>query len=242
MLKLNCIIYVRFDTMKTDLRKIAINFRRRGLSYSEITQKVPVAKSTLSLWLRSVGLSKRQKQHLTVKKLAAALRGAEIRKTKRILMTRKIHEEAEKEIGKISNRELLLIGAMLYWAEGTKEKEEHPGSGVQFTNSDPRMIKLFLFWLQNTQKIPDKAIYFDIFIHENHRDRLNTVINYWSKVTHFPKNHFPHVYFKRNNPKTLRKNIGEQYYGLLKIKIKASSELNRKIAGWINGVVKYFNE
>jgi len=47
--------------------KKAIELRKKGLSYSEILKCVPVAKSTLSLWLRSVGLSKKQRQRLTDK-------------------------------------------------------------------------------------------------------------------------------------------------------------------------------
>jgi len=39
----------------------AIKLRKRGFSYSEILREIPVAKSTLSLWLRSVGLAKKQR-------------------------------------------------------------------------------------------------------------------------------------------------------------------------------------
>lgn len=46
--------------MKYSEYKIAIELRKRGLSYSEILMQVPVAKSTLSIWLHSVGLSKTQ--------------------------------------------------------------------------------------------------------------------------------------------------------------------------------------
>ena len=48
----------------------AVELRRKGLSYREILQHVPVAKSTLSLWLRTVGLSRPQTQRLTEKRLA----------------------------------------------------------------------------------------------------------------------------------------------------------------------------
>ncbi len=47
---------------KKEERKKAIQLRKKGLSYSKILKQVPVAKSTLSLWLRSVGLTKRQKK------------------------------------------------------------------------------------------------------------------------------------------------------------------------------------
>ena len=42
------------------------------------------------------------------------------------------------------------------------------------------------------------------------------------------------------NIKTLRKNVGNSYFGVLRVKVKASSVLQRKIAGWIKGVIDYF--
>lgn len=52
---------------KIEEKKKAIELRKQGLSYREILEQIPVAKSSLSLWLRSVGLSKKQKQRLTEK-------------------------------------------------------------------------------------------------------------------------------------------------------------------------------
>src|SRR3989339_831614 len=40
---------------KENQKKLAVELRRLGLSYSEILNKVPVAKSTLSLWLSEIG-------------------------------------------------------------------------------------------------------------------------------------------------------------------------------------------
>ena len=57
------------------LKLEAIELRKAGLTYSEILSKIPVAKSTLSDWLYSVGLSKKQKQRITEKRLAASLKG-----------------------------------------------------------------------------------------------------------------------------------------------------------------------
>jgi transposase len=61
-------------------KETAIELRKQGYSYSEILKKVPVAKSTLSLWLRSVGLAERQKQRLTEKKRKGQLKGAQTKK------------------------------------------------------------------------------------------------------------------------------------------------------------------
>lgn len=218
----------------------AIELRKQGLSYREILEIIPVAKSSLSLWLKSVGLSKGQKQRLTDKRLASALRGARRKKEIRIALTNEIKNKARGEIGKLIKRELWLIGVALYWGEGSKEKDYRPGSSLQFSNSDSHMIKIYLTWLSEIIKIPKERIIFDIYIHENHKDNTNRVINYWSDCTGFSKDNFIHVYFKKNKIKTKRKNVGDNYYGLLRVGVKNSSSLNRRVAGWIEGINKNY--
>ena len=225
-------------TPKLREKEKAILLRKEGFSYTEILKQVPVAKSSLALWLQSVGLSKAQKQRLTDKKLASARRGALKKKEDRILRTKRIKESAEKDVGKLTEREKWLIGTALYWAEGSKEKEWAPGSRTQFTNSDPNMIKFFLNWLFEIVKIPREIVNLEIYIHENHKYRISEVINYWSKITNFSEDNFNRIYFKRNKVRTNRKNIGPDYYGILRITVHASSELNRRISGWINGIIK----
>lgn len=224
---------------KLEEKQKAIKLRKRGYSYSEVLKQVAVAKSTLSLWLRSVGLSKQQKQRLTKKKLESALRGAKKKREQKIVLINKIHQEAEKDIRKITKKELWLMGIMLYWAEGSKEKEYHPGSGIKFTNSDYSMVKIFLKWLIDIIGVEKKRIGFEIYIHENCKHRLNNVINFWSKKLLFPQKCFSKVYFKKNKINTKRKNIGQSYYGLIRVKVAESSILHRKIDGWIKGIVKH---
>ncbi|OGZ64603.1 MAG: hypothetical protein A3A98_03555 [Candidatus Staskawiczbacteria bacterium RIFCSPLOWO2_01_FULL_40_39] len=214
----------------------AIGLRKNGLSYREILQQIPVAKSSLSLWLKSVNLTTSQKQRLTDKKLASALRGAMKRKDARIALTKEIKDKARNEIGKLSERELWLIGISLYWAEGSKEKEYRPGSRVVFSNSDPHMIKVFLRWLLEVIKISEQKIYFAIYIHESHKNRLEEVKNYWQTKTGFPIESFKWIYFKKNKINTKRRNIGNTYFGLLRVMIVESSTLNRKIQGWTEGI------
>lgn len=222
--------------MLLEQKQKAIKLRKEGMSYSEILTVVPVAKSTLSIWLRSVGLSKPQQQRLTAKKLAAAQRGGALRKTARKELTSKIYKTAEKQIGRISKRELFLIGAVLYWAEGTKEKEAAPGSGIQFTNSDPKMLKVFLLWLKSVCKIDEEKIHFQIYLHETNIKRIQEVVTFWSKNLGVTEDRLSKVYFKRNKVSTNRKNVGESYFGLLRIKVRRSSGLVRSISGWTNGI------
>ena len=136
----------------------AIELRKTGLSYTEILQQVHVAKSTLSLWLRSVGLSKCQKQRLTERKLASIKRGWQKWRGMRLQKVRELKQKAYAEIGEVSKRELWLIGTALYWAEGSKEKENNVGQGLTFCNSDSQMIKFYLRWLEEVLKVQEDNI------------------------------------------------------------------------------------
>jgi len=226
---------------KLQEKEKAIKLRRQGLSYSEILKEVPVAKSSLSLWLKSVGLAKEQKQRLTEKKLASALNGSLKRKQNRIESTKEIKDLAIKEIGKLTERELWLISTTLYWAEGAKEKEidgRIKSSRVKLSNSDPLLIKLFLRWLLDFYGLSRSEITFRIYLHEASRHRLSEVQEYWSEILKFPIDCFQKVSWKKNKIKTKRKNTGENYFGLVTLEVKRSANLNRKIAGWITGICK----
>lgn len=218
---------------KTREKEKAIALRRGGKTYSDILRIVPVAKSTLSIWLREVGIAKAQKQRFTEVKRLASLRGGQAKKTQRIARQKKIFLEAKSKIKQLSEYEFFLLGVCLYWAEGTKEKEYRPGSQTAFSNMDPKMIVLFLKWLDVICKIPKDMIGFETMIHEGHRKRLDEVRQFWSKTTGFPLASFSKIYFKKSKiKKTNRKNTGEKYHGVLKIRVRRSSGLVRKISSW----------
>lgn len=224
--------------MKEDLKKLAVNLRRRGLTYSEILAKIPVAKSTLSLWLRSVSLAKKQYQRLTRKRLLAQQKGATAKHQQRLDLVKRISEEALKEMCRLDDKHLWLAGIMLYWAEGSKAKEYNISQQTQFTNSDPKMIKLFLLWLGKVLKIQSDQLVFSIFIHTS--GNVTNALNFWSKVTGCDIGSF-RVYFKKHKvKKTNRKNTGEAYFGILRVTVRKSANLNRKITAWVNAICKYW--
>ena len=217
-------------------KELALSLRKQGFSYVEILKRVPVAKSTLSLWLRSVGLSKKQKQRLTEKKLSSMQRGWTKWRNQRINLTERIKKSARRDVRKISERELWLIGIALYWAEGTKQKEHSTGKGVLFNNSDPAMIQVFLKWLRDVIKVQEDEIVFEVYVHENHKNNTKRFLDYWAHIANVDVGRL-RIYFKKNKIKTNRKNIGDKYYGLLRVGVKKSSILNRKITGWTEGIV-----
>lgn len=223
--------------MKDTLKKKAVSFRTQGMSYSEILKKIPVAKSTLSVWLRSVGLSKPQAQRLTAKKISSIKRGWIKWMRERVRQKERIRKNASEQIGQISERELWLTGIALYWAEGTKERKRS-GQGVAFSNSDPLMIKIFLIWLRKIVNVDEKDIKFELYLHKDREKEAEKIKHYWADVAGCSTGCFKYIYFKKHKTKKEHKKDVNIYYGQLKICVRKSSELNRKIAGWITGVCR----
>src|SRR3989344_829051 len=226
---------------KIELKKKAIAMRKKGITYSAILEKVPVAKSTLALWFKDFKLSKPQFQRLTKNKLEAAKRGGIAKKKQRIERSNKIKNEAIKEIGEISDRELWLIGTTLYWAEGAKEKDWRPGSGTSFINMDSDMVRTYLKWLDFCQ-IEKNRLNFSLFVHENHKNRIPEIKKHWSRITNHPISSLSKLYWKKNKVNTKRKNIGNNYFGILKINVLQSTDFLRKINGWVTGIYKAVNK
>lgn len=211
----------------------AILLRKNGFSYNEILKEISVSKSTLSLWLRNIGIAKKQQQKLTEKRKLAQIKAQQSCKEKRIFKEQKIISEAKLEIKKINLRELFLIGVTLYWAEGAKQKDHNVSQGVSFGNSDPKMILLFKRWLNECCKIEDNRICYRIYIHEK-ADILRAK-EFWSNLL---DSNISKFHLKKHNPKTVRKNTLNEYYGLLRMDISRSTDLNRKIKGWIHGIIE----
>ena len=220
--------------MEINSKEKAIVLRKQGLSYSEILKQIPVAKSTLSLWLHSVGLSKKQKQRLTEKKLEAIKRGAERKHEIKLDKIKRIYSESKKDIKNITYKELFLIGIALYWAEGAKEKPTHAG-GIKFINSDVLMLKIFIIWLERFLNAKPQDLIYELYIHKN--ANLDKATKFWINNINIKKRDL-RIYFKNSDKLTKRKNIGEKYNGLLRVKVRKSVDLNRKIDGWINAIIQ----
>jgi len=216
---------------KTKEKEIVLKLRKQGLSYNEILKEVAVSKSTLSIWLRGVGIAQKYKQRFTLKRELAQKKAAETCRLIRIKKESDIIEIAKEEIKNISKRELWIIGTVLYWAEGTKQKDHNVSQKVSFNNSDPKMALLFNRWVQEICLRKKSELTYSIYIHQT-ADKEKAK-KFWGKLLH---TNIDKIYFKSHNPKTNRKNINEDYFGLLRIDVKRSTDLNRQIKGWVLGI------
>lgn len=214
----------------------AIAMRRQGCSYREILKEVSVAKSTLSLWLREVGLLKPQVQRLTEKRMAAVRKGGAVKHAQAVERRNYIYTESAKSIGQLSDREMWLFATALYWAEGGKEKAHKSGAKFEFSNTDPRMLRAFMYWLLYIEDIGLDKMTFEIYIHSNSKHKIEKVREFWSKELGVPLEKLATVRYKTHKIRTNRKNIGDLYNGLIRVRVTSSSTLVRQVEGWVQGI------
>ncbi len=96
---------------------------------------------------------------------------------------------------KLSRKEknLFLAGIMLYWAEGTTSEKS---VGVDFANSDERMVVLFMNFLREVCQVDESRLRGHLYCHSNQdKDRL---ISFWSNKTGIPKKQFGKPYVKES--------------------------------------------
>ncbi len=221
---------------KNNPKDFAIELRKGGYSYSEIKKFCPVPKSTLSYWFQGIKLSEPQLKRLEKKRIEGAEKGSRTKVLKTSKAIEEIQKTSAKDIGKISKRELWLMGVTLYWRERLFNKNDSDlKKGIRFTSSDPYLIKLFLKWLGDVGGIKNEEINFDLFI-EDKRNLLSEAVSYWAEVTGFPKANFSRYYLHKVKAKKTKRASKKVIHGLLRIRVKASSMLARQISGWVAGI------
>ena len=218
-------------------KNLAMSLRRGGYSYSEIQKFVSVPKATLSYWFKDIKLSEAQLVRLQKKRNDAIQEGAQIRSKRVNEAIAKIERTSAKDIKDISKRELWLMGVMLYWRERVSDRDVK--KGVKFTSSDPYLIRLFLKWLMEVGQLGEADVLCDILI-EGDKDlpagRQEKAISYWSEVTSFPQTVFTRVYVQKTKKKRKKRETKKAEFGLLRIRVKASSMLARQLSGWIMAI------
>lgn len=219
-----------YITMKYKEKIKAITLRERGLSYKEILKKISVSKSTLSIWLREIELTAKQKNLLLDKMARVRYEIAKRKVAHRISKTEKIVGKSEKEVRMLKSNPLFFTGTALYWAEGTK----HLGEAVKFSNSDEKMIILMMRWFREVCEVPEAKFRIHIHMHSLHCRK--DILKYWSIITNISLAQFYKPYIK---PTSLgqRKNI--LYNGTCSI-IVHNKNLFRRISGWKIGLQKSF--
>ena len=212
----------------------ARKLRRLGRSIKEIAETLKISIGSVSVWCKDIeltqnqiiNLQKRRTDPFYGKKLDYFLRKKKEFEEKVFYLK----QEGIREIKKLTKREIFLIGVALYWAEGFKKDHQ-----VGFANIDVNMIKFFLYWLKVSFNISNTDLIFRLTANESYKEKIRDLEKFWSSELNVPLSQFSKPFFQ----KTLWKKRYERpnsYHGVLRVKVKKSVNLLRKIYGYIEGI------
>jgi transposase len=201
---------------KDELHAKARELRAGGATYDEIAGQLGVSKGSVSLWVRDMPRSGRISYEEFRKRNAEGVRRYwAVEHARREALRQEISDHAAAEIGALSDRELVIAGAIAYWCEGAKRKPYADRNRVTFINSDPGLISLFLRFLASNAITPDRLIC-RVHIHES--ADVAGAQRFWQEVTDLPAGTFRQPTLKRHN-------------------VRRSSRIYRQIEGWASAAM-----
>ncbi len=143
-----------------------IRLRQTGHSIPEIHRILKISKSTTLRYCRGVNILPEYKNRWLERRNASKIISEKAWKI--------ANEYSENLLDSISQKELKILGAGLYWAEGAKRQ-------FSFINSDPGMVRLFVYILKNVYNVSSESIKVSLRIFED--IPKSAAIKFWSEIT-----------------------------------------------------------
>ncbi len=211
--------------------------RMQGKSYGEIRKVFGIPKSTQSSWFKDLALSRKAKKILETKQKAQFLQLGEFNKRRSsdiAIENEEIRLKHEKIVGKLSDRELMLLGAALYWGEGYKNFGEKVYKHLAFGNSEPLMIKVFLKFMKKILGIEKNRVKAQVMIYAGMNPQ--NAIKYWQLLTLIPKENF-RTQLAASRSSQSKRPFNFLPFGTLQLRVYPRQEFF-KVKGFIDGIIK----
>lgn len=211
--------------MRKDKEK-AVELRRQNKSYREINRILGVPKSTLAEWFKNDKRSTRIKALLNEKNLKESSKRIrnviKANKAKWSLYYKEAQQEARGEFHTLRTNPLFTAGLMLYWGEGDNKGR----SAIRITNTDHRMISLYVRFLEKILKIDKSKLRVGLILYPDLE--VKRCMDFWSRATGIPLSQFHKPQFiKGHHPTTRLLN------GICMVNF-SNSYLKEKVLTWID--------
>lgn len=222
--------------MKIKERNKARKLRlEKGWAVKRIAKNLGVSTSSVSLWVRDITLTKEQMEQLDDNKARGAVRAGKAKYETHHKIRLQYQEKGKNRVKKIPDDALHMAGCMLYWAEGSKDRNT-----VRFSNSDSDMCKLFLRFLEECYGVKKTEITLHCLFHSGNSVTVEEVESYWIKELKLPRTCLRKTTVIKKVAKTdHRKN--KILYGVCQIRI-GNTELVQNIFGAIQEYGNFTNK
>ncbi|PIR88727.1 MAG: hypothetical protein COU09_00645 [Candidatus Harrisonbacteria bacterium CG10_big_fil_rev_8_21_14_0_10_44_23] len=227
-------IYRLFCVAKFLEKQKAIILRKKGASISKIARELGVSKGSVSIWCRSIHLTKRQEENIRLKMIRAGhagrMKGAYIQRLGRIERMRRFALEGRSMVGDVSKRDLLMLGIGLYISEGGKRD-----SRAVISNSDFKVHKLAMRWFES-MGVKNEDFSGHINLNERYRRSDLAIKKEWSKLLRVELSRIKKTVFIKTPHKKKYAKRGS-YRGVFQLRVAKSANLQYKILGLMDAVM-----
>ena len=204
-----------FSKMKTKQRELARAIRRQeGAPIKEIARRIGVAPSSVSRWVRDIELTPAQERELRRRKpaynrqLSGTAKQAANRRAERIA-----YQEAGRRLA-LQRDSSHVAGCMLYWAEGEKDR-----NALRFYNSDPEMVRFFVFFLKTYVDLRDEEIKITCNLFADHIQRQHEIEQFWLDVAQLSKRSLCKSYVNVYSRHSKKKRTNRLPYGTVRVTV-----------------------
>jgi hypothetical protein len=177
-----------------------------GLSVQQVAEHFGVSLNATFYALRKLGVARRTAQESNA-----------------IRFDRKQLSYNLKSVLTDREEKLKLAAVMLYWAEGYKISR----STVDFANSDPSMVKIFVEFLRTICGIDENKLRCFIYAYDN--QDIRKLKRFWMKTLHVRSTQFTKPYIK---PALVTKRGHRMIHGLVHVRY-CDKKLLKQILDWI---------
>lgn len=157
----------------------AVQFRRRGFTYSEIAKIVGVSKSTVSNWLAKKAFSKKVRTDNSLRAARDNVKRIGLVNKARTAERKNRYTEAiasaETEYVHYKKDPVFIAGLVAYVCNG----DVHDDSRIRITSSDPLVHMVFLQCVHAYLGVEKESVHFWLLLYKGHNEKK--CMTYWSK-------------------------------------------------------------
>jgi hypothetical protein len=197
----------------------ARELRAEAWTLAQIAAELGVSKSSVSLWVRGVEFTPRPRNRGHRSQRPHPLHVAKLAEIERCRL------EGLDRIGRLSEREVLLVGAALYLGEGFKT-----GGTVGMANTDPAVLRAFVLWLRRCFGVDEGRLRVRLYLHHGLDESAATA--FWSELLDIPPAQFGKSYRAVADPSRRR---AKHLFGCPAVTY-SDSHLHRRVMGLVRAI------
>jgi transcriptional regulator with XRE-family HTH domain len=197
--------------------------REQGLPMKVIARRLGVSPSSVLSWTRDIEiLPEHAARNMERSRTSFSLTWAEKHRERR----RQMQEEGRRRAR--AKDPLHLAGCLIYWAEGTKDRNV-----LCLANSDVNMVRMFLRFLRECFGVEDDALTVRLNVYTGNGLSIEQIEDYWLDELDLPRSCLRGHTLNHRPTSSSGKKLNRLPYGVCQLRVRKSTDLVQHIYGAI---------